>query len=139
MAKKEEDQGARLVRYGVGILLGGAVAFAVCLAALLLASVMVSAGTLSEKITGQITTAACVLGAFAGGLLAVRRCGARALVVGLAAGAVLFLLLLTIGTLAFHASPQETGGLTLLGGCLCGGATAGLLGRTARPKKKRRK
>lgn len=139
MPKKEEEQSAKLVRYGTGILLGGAVAFAVCLAVLLLASIAVSGGILGENLSGQITVAACVLGTFVGGVLAVKRCRTRALVVGLMTGAVLFLLLLTVGTLAFHTAPQENGGLVLLCGCLCGGAAAGLLGRTAKPKKKRRK
>lgn len=35
----------------------------------------------------QLTIVGCVLGAFAGGVLAVRRCGSRALIVGLTAGA----------------------------------------------------
>ena len=48
----------------------------------------------------QLTIVGCVLGAFAGGLLAVRRCGSRALIVGLTTGGVLFLLLLTIGALS---------------------------------------
>ena len=56
---------------------------------------------------------------------------------GLAAGGVLFLLLLTIGLLLFDGMSVEHGGLGLLSGSLCGGAAAGLLG--ARPKKKKRK
>lgn len=139
MPKKEEEQGTKIIRYMIGVLLGGAVAFAVCLLVLLLASVAISSGKLSEEFTGQITVTACVLGAFAGGLQAVRRCGVRALIVGIVTGAVLFLLLLTIGTLAFHATPKESGGFVMLCGCLCGGAAAGLLGRTGGRKKKRRK
>ena len=57
-----------------------------------------------------------------------RRCGSRALIVGLTAGAVLFLLLLTIGSLCFENVSLEAGGIGLLCGCLCGGAAAGLLG-----------
>mgnify|MGYP000096259973 CR=1 FL=1 len=64
----------------------------------------------------QLTIVGCVLGAFAGGLLAVRRCGSRALIVGLTTGGVLFLLLLTIGALCFETVSLEAGGI----GLLCG-------------------
>ena len=61
----------------------------------------------------------------------------RALIVGLAVGAVFFLLLLTVGVLLFESMSLEAGGLGLLCGGLCGGAAAGLMG--SKPKKKRRK
>ena len=80
--------------------------------------------------------------AFAGGLLAVRRCGSRALIVGLTTGGVLFLLLLTIGALCFETVSLEAGGIGLLCGSLCGGAAAGILGGGGKKKparKKRRK
>ncbi len=74
----------------------------------------------------QLTIVGCA-GAFAGGLLAVRRCGSRALIVGLTTGGVLFLLLLTIGALCFE-TVSGGGGIGLLCGSLCGGAAAGILG-----------
>ena len=141
MHKKEEDQSAKWVRCGMGILLGGATAIAVCLLFLFAASVAISGGTLGEELTYQLTIVGCVLGAFAGGMLAVRRCGSRALLVGLATGGVLFLLLLTIGVLCFEMMSIEAGGIGLLCGALCGGAAAGILGggRKRPARKKRRK
>ena len=143
MRKKEEDQAARLIRCAMGLVLGGATALAVCLAALLGASAAISGGLAGEELMYQLTIVGCVLGAFAGGVLAVRRCGSRALLVGLTAGAVLFLLLLTIGALCFETVSLESGGIGLLCGCLCGGAAAGLVGggrgRKSPPRKKRRK
>ncbi|WP_242960444.1 TIGR04086 family membrane protein [Flavonifractor sp. An92] len=136
MAKREEEPGKALLRCATGVLLGGAVAFAVSLALLLLASCAISAGAMGEELSGRVTVAACVLGAFCGGIAAVRRCGRRALVVGLATGAVFFLLLLTIGALAFGSVPQDGRGVLVLCAALCGGAAAGLLGRR---EKKRRK
>ncbi len=136
MRKNEEEQGVKLVRYAVDVLIGGAAALGVCLVFLLLASVGISAGWLGEKLMYQLTIAGCVLGCFAGGMIAVRRCGARGLLVGLAVGAVHFLLLLTIGLLFFDAMAPEAGGVGLLCGSLCGGAAAGLLG--ARPQRKRK-
>lgn len=142
MGKKEEEQGAKLIRCGMGIVLCGVLALAVCFAFLLAASAAISGGLAGEELMYQLTIVGCVLGAFAGGVLAVRRCGSRALIVGLTAGAVLFLLLLTIGSLCFENVSLEAGGIGLLCGCLCGGAAAGLLGsgkKKAAPRKKRRK
>ena len=111
MGKKEEEQGAKLIRCGMGIVLGGVLALAVCFAFLLAASAAISGGLAGEELMYQLTIVGCVLGAFAGGVLAVRRCGSRALIVGLTAGAVLFLLLLTIGSLCFENVSLEAGGI----------------------------
>ena len=120
MKKKEEEQSAKLIRCGMGLVLGGVAALAVCFVFLLVASAAISGGLAGEELMYQLTIVGCVLGAFAGGLLAVRRCGSRALIVGLTTGGV----------------------LGLLCGSLCGGAAAGILGGGGKKKparKKRRK
>lgn len=137
MRKTEEDQGTRLVRAMTNILLGGVVALAVCLMFLFLCSIGISGGWLQEGLMYQMAVVSCVIGGFAGAMTAVRRCGSRALIVGLAVGAVFFLLLLTVGVLLFESMSLEAGGLGLLCGGLCGGAAAGLMG--SKSKKKRRK
>lgn len=137
MRKTEEDQGTRLVRAMTNILLGGVVALAVCFMFLFLCSIGISGGWLQEGLMYQMAVVSCVIGGFAGAMTAVRRCGSRALIVGLAVGAVFFLLLLTVGVLLFESMSLEAGGLGLLCGGLCGGAAAGLMG--SKPKKKRRK
>ena len=137
MRKTEEDQGTRLVRAMTNILLGGVVALAVCLMFLFLCSIGISGGWLQEGLMYQMAVVSCVISGFAGAMTAVRRCGSRALIVGLAVGAVFFLLLLTVGVLLFESMSLEAGGLGLLCGGLCGGAAAGLMG--SKPKKKRRK
>lgn len=137
MRKTEEDQGTRLVRAMTNILLGGVVALEVCLMFLFLCSIGISGGWLQEGLMYQMAVVSCVIGGFAGAMTAVRRCGSRALIVGLAVGAVFFLLLLTVGVLLFESMSLEAGGLGLLCGGLCGGAAAGLMG--SKPKKKRRK
>ena len=154
MKKKEEEQSAKLIRCGMGrlvlapweegrrLVLGGVAALAVCFVFLLVASAAISGGLAGEELMYQLTIVGCVLGAFAGGLLAVRRCGSRALIVGLTTGGVLFLLLLTIGALCFETVSLEAGGIGLLCGSLCGGAAAGILGGGGKKKparKKRRK
>ena len=126
----------------VAALEGGVAALAVCFVFLLVASAAISGGLAGEELMYQLTIVGCVLGAFAGGLLAVRRCGSRALIVGLTTGGVLFLLLLTIGALCFETVSLEAGGIGLLCGSLCGGAAAGILGGGGKKKparKKRRK
>lgn len=142
MKKKEEEQSAKLIRCGMGLVLGGVAALAVCFVFLLVASAAISGGLAGEELMYQLTIVGCVLGAFAGGLLAVRRCGSRALIVGLTTGGVLFLLLLTIGALCFETVSLEARGIGLLCGSLCGGAAAGILGGGGKKKparKKRRK
>lgn len=137
MRHMEEDQGAKLVRCVLGVLLGGGVALLACFLFLLLASVGISKGWIGEQLMYQMTVVGCVIGGFSGGAAAIRRCRSRALVVGLLTGCVFFLILLTIGVLFYGpAAPEE--GLSLLCGALCGGAAAGLLGRT-RPAGKKRK
>ena len=138
MRKREEDQGAKAVRYLVGVILGGVAALIVCFLFLLAMSLCISRGVVSMDLMYQMTLVGCVLGAFAGGRLAVKRCGSRALIVGLAAGLVLFLLLLTVGVVGFQAQ-LDAGGIGLFCSSLCGGAAAGLLGHGKAGKKKRRK
>lgn len=132
----DEDQGKKLIRYALGIVIGGVLALAVCLVLLLLASVGISLGWLGEENMYQITILGCVFGCFVGGLTAVRKCGARGLLVGLAVGGVYFLLLLTVGLLFFDTMTPEAGGIGLLCGSLCGGAAAGLLGGGQKRRKK---
>lgn len=141
MKRSEEEQGVRLVRYCKGVLLGGGGALLVCLAFLLLASAGISRGLIDPGLRTQLTVVGCVLGSFCGGLFAVRHCPGRSLLAGLAVGAVLFMLQLTLGLLTYDTMSFENGGLGLLCGALCGGAAAGVLGggrHTARRGKKRR-
>lgn len=137
MRKNEEEQGARLIRYMLDVLLGGTVALGACFLFLLLASVAISHGWLGEGLMYQLTIVGCVLGGFVGGALAVSRSRSRTLIVGLLVGVVFFLLLLTVGLLFYGSAIPEEGGLGLLCGALCGGAAAGIFG--GKPKKKRRK
>lgn len=137
MQKTEEDQGAKLVRYVLDVLLGGGVALIACFLFLLAASFATSRGWVGEGLMYQMTVVGCVLGGFIGGMVSVGRCRSRTLIVGVLVGVVLFLLLLTAGLLFYRAIAPEEGGLGLLCGALCGGAAAGILG--GKPKKKRRK
>ena len=63
---------------------------------LFLCSIGISGGWLQEGLMYQMAVVSCVIGGFAGAMTAVRRCGSRALIVGLAVGAVFFLLLTSL-------------------------------------------
>lgn len=140
--KNEEDQGAVLLRCGKAVLLGGGAAFLVGLGILFLASLGISQGLLDGGLRYQLTVVGCVLGSFMGGILAVRGSPRQGLLVGMAVGAVLFLLQLSLGLLLYGGLSLESGGFGLLFGDLCGGAAAGILAgggkRRGRKGKKRR-
>ena len=119
------------------VLKGGVLAGVTTILALLVCSVLVSVGMVSVGAMYGTVLAVCVVGALVGGTYAVRRVGRRSLLVGLGVGAVLFLLLLTAGLIAYQETSIANGGAGILCACLCGGAIPGLLAR--KPKKKRRR
>lgn len=118
------------------LLKGAAVAAAAALGLALACAAGISLGLLREEWQLGAALGCCVLGALAGGLFAVRRLKKRPLPVGLAVGAMLFLIFLTAGGLTAQTVAVEKEGLPILSACLCGGAGAGIL---ARPTKKKRR
>ena len=114
------------------LLKGGLVAVLAVLLALAVCAVFISNGVISEHAADRVVLAACVFGA----LFAVRKIGRSTLLVGAGVGAILFLLLLSIGALLFASVSLSNGGAAILLSCLCGGAMAGILG--ARRKKRKR-
>ena len=132
---KAEGQGANAVQMATGVALGGLLALGMELVILLLGSMAVSNGILKEDAVPQLTAAACVLGCFAGGLLACARWRSRRLLGGLAAGAVCYLLILAVSLLMSDDLVLGVQALIELAGCLCGGALAGVLGGGRRKKR----
>lgn len=137
MRKNEEDQAAKLIQMMSSILLGGIVALAICLLILVICSICISTGFLSDRAMMQYTVAGCVIGGFVGGLFAVVRIRAKTLLIGLGAAIIQFLLIMTIGFLVYSDVSISEHGIGIAAGCLAGGALAGFLG--GKPKKKRRK
>lgn len=133
--RKAEAQGANAVQMTAAVALGGLLALGVALMVLLVGAVAVSQGVIKEDAAPQVTAAACVLGCFAGGMLACTRWGSRRLIAGLCAGAMCWLLLLTVAFLMSGGPGVGLQALIELAGCLCGGAAAGML--SGRGKKKR--
>lgn len=134
MTKSEEARD--VLRLLGNILLGGALALAVCCGLLFLAAAAISVGWLKEDASFQITVAACTIGTACGALLAILRCRKRTVLVGLAVAAAFFLLLLSVAMLVYKDIALEQGGAALLCGSLCGGAAVGLL---TTPKKRSRR
>ena len=134
--KGREDGGGLWFNAVCEVLKRGVLAGVVTIVALLLCSVLVSMGVIPVGAMEGTILAVFVLGTLVGGIYAVRRSGA-ALAAGLGVGAVLFLLLLTAGLLAYEGASVANGGVSILCACLCGGAIPGILGR--KPKKKRRR
>lgn len=133
----QEEPGSQWINAMCDLLKGGVLAGVAAIVALLLCAVLVSAGLLRERWMDGAVLAVCVLGALAGGIYAVRKIGSRTLLVGLGVGAVLFLLLLTAGLLAYDTASVEQGGVGILCACLCGGGIAGILGGGAKKKRRR--
>lgn len=134
---KPEENGGLWITVMGQVLLGGGAAALTAVLALLICSLLISAGAVPERFMERAVLAACVLGALTGGLLAARRIGRSSLLVGTGVGAILFLLLLLAGMLLFEDISVSNGGGMMLLSCLCGGAMAGILG--SRPKKKRKR
>ncbi len=134
---KPEENGGLWITVMGQVLLGGGAAALTAVLALLICSLLISAGAVPERFMERAVLAACVLGALTGGLLAARRIGRSSLLVGTGVGAILFLLLLLAGMLLFEDISVSNGGGMMLLSCLCGGALAGILG--SRPKKKRKR
>ena len=134
--RKAEVQGSGAVQTVTAVMLGGLLALGVELMVLLLGAAAVSNGILKEDAAAQVTAAACVVGCFAGGLLACARCGSRRLLAGLAVGGVCCLLILAVGLLMGDGLQLGAQALIELAGCLCGGAIAGMMcGRKSKKKR----
>ena len=140
MKKKErrpKEMGSQWLNAMCEVLKGGVLAGVVTILVLLICAVLVSVGLVPVEAMYGTVLAVCALGAFAGGIYAVRHVEGRSLLAGLGVGVVLFLLLLTAGFIVYQGASVANGGAGILCACLCGGAIPGLLGR--KPKKKRRR
>ena len=140
MKKKErrpKEMGSQWLNAMCEVLKGGVLAGVVTILVLLICAVLVSVGLVPVEAMYGAVLAACALGAFAGGIYAVRHVEGRSLLAGLGVGVVLFLLLLTAGFIVYQGASVANGGAGILCACLCGGAIPGLLAR--KPKKKRRR
>jgi len=119
------------------VLWGSCIAVLSALLILGFAAFLISAGLIADSRMNSVVTAACLVGAFLGGVVAVMRRRLMTLAVGIAVGGVFFILLLTVGLLIFGGGDSPYGSGSILSSCLCGGGLAGIVGSS--PKKKRRR
>lgn len=135
--RSRQEEGAPWLSAMCWLLKGGMVAGAVTIACLLAAACAVSLGWLGQGEMEGATLGCCVIGSMLGGLMAAKRHGSRALLMGLGVGVVLFLILVTAGLLAYGEISVLGGGIGTLCACACGGGIAGLAGRGGKKKRKR--
>ena len=119
------------------LLKGGGVAGGSTVLILTVCAGLISGGVLKEQYADGCVLASCVIGAFFGGVYAVRRLKTRPMPVGLTVGTILLLLLfsagfLTCGKVCFQARAGEA-----VAACLIGGMISGLF--CCNSGKKRRK
>lgn len=113
--------------------IGTATGLALALVLLLLFSVFIASGKIATGMMGGLSVVSIFVGSLVGALVAVKKHGGKALLVGLCEGALLYLVTLVIG--AFWPSESLIGAFTpfLVVAALLGGALASFL--FARPKK----
>lgn len=124
---KQEKKQKPGVELWVRLLKGGAIALVTAIVILAGVSLLVSMGLLNQSLADKSAVPACVFGALAGGVCALKRSDRGYLPVGASVGAIEWLLLLTVGTICFGraAGAGEMG--VCAAGCLGGGLLAGVL------------
>lgn len=134
---KTDDQGSVWLMAMAQMLKGALLSGILIMVMLLFGSMLISSGMLGQDAAQAMIPASCVIGCLVGGLFAVRKHGSRAIITGFGVGAILFLLLISIGTVAFGEISLGQRALTTMLACLCGGTMAGILGRKTKKKHKR--
>lgn len=117
------------------IFMGVGVALLLLLVELVLASVAISSGLISQPDGLEILVTGCVFATMAGAFWAVSKEKSRILPVSATVGVLLFCTLVLLGTLAYPTFSLENSGFEIFFACLCGGAVVRVL---YRKKKKSR-
>ena len=119
----------------VNAAIGSLIALGIALLLLLIASALVVSGRLPEGLMGGTVVLVLFLASLIGALVAIRRNRARALIVGISEGVILYALTFVGG--AFSEEMSLFGGLSLflLLAAILGGTAAGLF--CNRPKKRK--
>jgi len=118
--------------FAVNAAVGSLIALGVTLVLLFGVSALMVSGRLPENLMGVMTTLSLGIGSFVGATVAIRKSGARALLIGLSEGGILYAITVVGG--AFAESPSLFGGLSpfLFVAAILGGGLAGLLWRHPR-------
>jgi len=135
--RKNEIQDVKAARMASCIIVGAIISLLTCLVLLLAFSTAISRGWMNEGYMTQYTFAACILGAFIGGLFSTARNGSKRLIVGVSTGVVHMLLMLAAGLLTYKNISFASRGLGWLIACVIGGVMAAVVGKGGRKRKKR--
>ncbi len=122
-------------KLAISIGIGVSVALGASMFLLLAFAAAICGGWVELGNAWQLTIAACAVGGFLGGILAVRCVGQWALPVGAVTGLLFFLGLFMLGFLVSKEAALSLKQLPLLFSCLSAGGVAGLAGKK---RKKRR-
>ncbi len=136
MRSAEEKSHFEIKPVIISVIIGSLFALAVSLMILLAASAAVIWGIISPESTSIVAICACLVGAFTGALLAIKKIKHQPLLIGAITGLALFVLFILIGLIFyFRVMPQN--GIGLLLGTVGGGALAGVLKATLTKKRHR--
>ena len=138
MHKKGAEQGSRLAAQTTSLFLGGVISVTASILLLLLGSAMMLAGLLSQDKQLRLVFAACLVGAFLGGMFTGKRWEKRRLFAGAFSGLVTFLILLSIVLMGYGATIEGESGIGVLICCVCGGGIAGFVRGGSRKKQRKR-
>ena len=121
--------------FAVNAAIGSLFGLAAAILLLLVFSLIMASGKIGADLMNIITVGAVFCGSFIGSIVAVKRHGHQALIVGLLEGGILFFITLLCG--AFTDAESLIGEITLplMLGALLGGALGGII--CSRPKKRK--
>ena len=135
MPKKEtENSMPKFVRSS---LIGTLATFFVCVILILLGSLCVTQGLISEQHIMKYILFTCFLGCFIGGTMGASKAKSKTLVIGICVAIVVFLIQMFIGHISYTEASVEEKGIPLLLADLAGGILAGFIGGRRKKRKKR--
>ncbi len=135
--KRLEEKGSGLTAVAGSLAKGATVALGAALLLLMGCAAAVSAQWLGQQTMEGCMVMACILGALAGGFVAMSGHREWAMALGPGTGGMLFLMLLALGMLLYENAPILERVPSICSACLCGGTMAGILGRKSKKKRRR--
>ena len=104
---------------------------------LILSAVLVYTGTISNTKADSLIVASCLIGGFISGILTVKNGTYPGILLGLMAGGILFLLLLSLGAIFYDPQPDMDSLWFVGGACFCGGGLSGFFrGKKTKPRRR---
>lgn len=130
MAKKQRDA-VNLPQISSAIVIGGLVAFGVCVACTAGAAWLIYIGRVDEGAMSRVASLATMLGTFVGGWYAARNSGCKMLLSAVGSALVYCFIWLTLAMVLYRGASLSAAG-AYLATSLAGGVASGLLSATLR-------